>query len=386
MSRNELPKVLVVDDLPANRHAMLHVLGDLNCEILEARSGEEALEHALRHSLALILLDVQMPGMDGIETASLLSGNSQTTRTPIIFITAFDPGGNATVRGYDVGAVDYLYKPIDPYVLRCKVGVFIELERQRRELDVMAELETSREQLERSNRDLEQFVHTISHDLREPLRSVSAHLQLIQKRLGNELDEDCARWMGYATSGAKRMDAMIRDLLLFSQTGRSPQAESDTDAEQVLATVLMDLSACVQEHEALVVHEPLPRVRAHPSEVAQIFQNLISNAIRYRGDETPRIHVSARRDGERILFSVRDNGRGIEERHFERIFGVFERLGSDGEGTGIGLAVVKRAVERCAGRIWLESVPGVGSEFHFTLPAALPDEADTYGEREAQSA
>ena len=378
MSPDGRPKVLLVDDVPANLFAMRHVLADLDCELQEACSGEEALAQALRRPFAVILLDVQMPGMDGFETASLLRGATETARTPIIFVTAFDSGGESVARGYELGAVDYLFKPVDSHLLRCKVEVFLELDRQRRELDVMDELQRSQAQLERSNRDLEQFVRTISHDLREPLRSVSSHLQLVERRFGTALGEDGARWIGYAVSGAKRMHALIGDLLRFSQVGGTAGPGESADSEAVLDTVLMDLCTCIEDAGAVIEHDALPTVSAHRSEVALVLQNLLANAIRYRGPEPPRIRIGARVEGEQAVFSVRDNGQGIEERHFEKIFGVFERLDPERlGGTGIGLAIVKRLVERRGGRIWVESSPGEGSTFHFSLPRAeSPEEKD----------
>lgn len=375
MSSKERPQVLIVDDVPANLFAMRHLLADLDCEIREASSGEDALAQGLRYPFAVILLDVQMPGMDGFETASLLRGVAETSRTPIIFVTAFDSSGESVARGYDIGAVDYLFKPVDSHLLRCKVAVFLELDRQRRELDVMDELRRSRAQLERSNRDLRQFVHTISHDLREPLRSVSSHLQQVERCFGSELGEEGARWIDYAVSGAKRMHALIGDLLRFSEVGGTPEPAVPTDTDAVLGTVLMDLCACIEEAGAVVEHDPLPLVKAHRSEVALVFQNLLANAMRYRSDEPPRIHVGARVEEEQVVFSVEDNGRGIEEQHFEKIFEVFQRLDPGGaDGTGIGLAIVKRLVERRGGCIWLESSPGEGSTFHFSLPRSDRDD------------
>lgn len=369
MSADQLPQILLVDDIAANRFALRHVLDDLDCGIQEASSGEEALSRVVRDSFAVILLDVQMPGMDGFETASLLRGCADTARTPIIFVTAFDASGESVTRGYNVGAVDYLFKPIDPHLLRCKVEVFLELDRQRRELDVMDELRRSRAQLERSNRDLQQFVHTVSHDLREPLRSISSYLQLVEKRFGAQLGDDGAQWIGYAVSSAKRMHALIGDLLRFVQIGSASERAEPTDAEAVLQAVLMDLRTSIEEQGAEIQHDPLPAVLAQRSELALVLQNLVANAIRYRGDDPPRIHVRSRVEGEQVIFSVRDNGLGIDERFFDKIFEVFQRLDPDRvDGTGIGLSIVKRMVERRGGQIWVESQLGEGSTFHFSLP------------------
>ncbi len=371
MKQTERPHILIADDVPANLFAMRRVLADVDCEIHEACSGEDVLAQTLRHTFAVILLDVQMPGMDGFETASLLRGVAETARTPIIFVTAFDASGESVSRGYDIGAVDYMIKPFDPHVLRCKVEVFLELDRQRRELDVMDELRRSQAQLMQANGDLEQVVNTISHDLREPLRSVTSHLQLVQKRFGAKLGEDGARWVEYAVSGAKRMHALIGDLQLYSCAGGVSSADDFADSEQVLNEVLVDLRASIEEHGAVIERGPLPPVSVHRSELCQVLQNLLANAMHYRSDEPPHVVVEARVDGEQVVFSIRDNGQGIEERHFGKVFEIFQRLNPDQTaGTGVGLAIVKRSIERRGGRIWVESRIGEGSTFWFTMPRA----------------
>jgi light-regulated signal transduction histidine kinase (bacteriophytochrome) len=170
------------------------------------------------------------------------------------------------------------------------------------------------------------------------------------------------------------MHLRIRDLLRFSQAGNASDPSEPADTQQVLDTVLDDLRTCIEEHGAVIEYDRLPPVMVHATELMEIFQNLLENAIRYRGDEPPRLQVGARVEGDTATFSVSDNGAGIEERYFDKIFEVFQRIeNSNSRGTGIGLAIVKRVVERRGGRIWLESTPGCGSTFYFTLPRCIQD-------------
>jgi PAS domain S-box-containing protein len=233
-----------------------------------------------------------------------------------------------------------------------------------------AELAQQAQQLARSNAELEQFAYVASHDLQEPLRMVASYTQLLAKRYRGKIDSDADEFIAYAVDGATRMQALINDLLAFSRIGRSGRRREPTDCSGVLGRVLTDLKVTIEESGAVVTHGTLPEVMGDAAQLQQVFQNLISNAIKFRGQEPPRIHVSCERSGDDWLFSVRDNGIGIDPQYADRIFVIFRRLHSKAEypGTGIGLAICRRVVERHGGRIWLESEPGKGSTFFFTLP------------------
>jgi light-regulated signal transduction histidine kinase (bacteriophytochrome) len=233
-----------------------------------------------------------------------------------------------------------------------------------------AELAQQAQRLARSNAELEQFAYVASHDLQEPLRMVASYTQLLAKRYRGKLDSDADEFIAYAVDGATRMQALINDLLAFSRIGRSGRRREPTDCSGVLGRVLTDLKVTIEESGAVVTHGTLPEVMGDAAQLQQVFQNLISNAIKVRGQEPPRIHVSCERSGDDWLFSVRDNGIGIDPQYADRIFVIFRRLHSKAEypGTGIGLAICRRVVERHGGRIWLESEPGKGSTFFFTLP------------------
>jgi light-regulated signal transduction histidine kinase (bacteriophytochrome) len=232
-------------------------------------------------------------------------------------------------------------------------------------------LKEKTEELARSNQDLEQFAYVASHDLQEPLRMVTSYVQLLSQRYKDKLDSDAGEFIGFAVDGAIRMWKLINDLLTYSRVGTRGKELESTDCEAVLNQSLNNLKVAIEEKGAVVTHDPLPTVMADNLQMGQLFQNLIGNAIKFRGNEPPRIHVSASRKGNVWTFSVGDNGIGIAPEYAERIFIIFQRLHGRKEydGTGIGLAICKRIVERHGGRIWAESEVGKGATFYFTLPA-----------------
>lgn len=226
--------------------------------------------------------------------------------------------------------------------------------------------------LERSNTDLQQFAYVASHDLFEPLRMITSYLQLLGQKYQGQLDAQAQAFIGYALDGARRMDALIRDLLAYSRVDMRGRPLEPTDSEQILGAAIANLKVAIEESGATITHSRLPKVQADGIQLTQVFQNLLGNALKFRGSKTPHLEVNAHRRDHHWLFLVRDNGIGIEARDFERIFVIFQRLHTRQEyaGTGIGLAICKKIIERHGGRIWVESTPGEGSTFFFTLPAA----------------
>jgi PAS domain S-box-containing protein len=226
-------------------------------------------------------------------------------------------------------------------------------------------------ELKRSNEELERFAYVASHDLQEPLRMVGSYVQLLAKRYRGRLDADADEFIGFALDGALRMQRLIEDLLAFSRVGTRGAAFEPTAADRVLDQALASLKLAIEESGASIVRDPLPVLPADPGQLEHVFLNLISNAVKFRGAEAPQIRIAATPDESTWHFTVRDNGIGIDPQYFDRIFVIFQRLHSRGDypGTGIGLAITKKIVERHGGRIWVESAPGEGSTFHFTLLA-----------------
>jgi PAS domain S-box-containing protein len=279
--------------------------------------------------------------------------------------------------------------PIYETVLRCKDGskVYVELnagtipyqgkladlvfvrditERKQAE----EKLKETLADLKRSNKELEQFAYVTSHDLQEPLRMVSSYTQLLERRYKDKLGADAQEFIAYAVDGANRMQRLIQDLLAYSRVGSRGKIPQPTDCNVVLGRVRANLKVAIEENKALVTNYELPIVMADTTQLVQVFQNLIGNAIKFCSEEPPRIHVSAEKNKKEWIFSVLDNGKGIDPQYHERIFVIFQRLQGKGEypGTGIGLAICKRIIERHGGRIWVESKPGKGSTFYFTIP------------------
>jgi PAS domain S-box-containing protein len=226
-------------------------------------------------------------------------------------------------------------------------------------------------ELKRSNDDLQQFAYVSSHDLQEPLRMVASYTQLLGKRYKGRLDSNADEFIAFAVDGCNRMQGLIQDLLAYSRAGTAGKPLCDVSSEDALKRALSNLRMTIEQSGAVVSYDPLPTIRTDETQLTQVLQNLVGNAIKYRRAEVPRVHISSAKNGENEwIFSVRDNGLGIAPQYFERIFVLFQRLHgrNEFEGTGIGLAICKKVLERLGGRIWIESQPEKGSTFYFALP------------------
>lgn len=496
-------KILLVDDRPDKLLALSSIFDGLDLELVTAQSGKETLRLVLAQEFAVILLDVNMPIMDGFETAALIRQRKISEHVPIIFITALNNTDTHVSRGYSLGAVDYIFAPVIPDVLRAKVLVFIELFRKTHEIkrqgellrheaehrvaslecrldgllnrlnvgvfrltcegvlisanpsffrlfginpavvpetvnfatlylheedrttisnclerdgqvqetqmrqrrldgtpiwvslskvlvtdadgqqhiDGLAEDITARktaeavliaqaEELARSNAELAEFAYVASHDLQEPLRTISSYASLLADRYGHLLDKKGQKFLGYLVDGARRMQALIRDILAFSQIGKLP-TRIPVDCNEVIERVIFDLRDIIVTSGAQVSRDQLPTIIGDPILLRQVFQNLIGNALKFRHKARPvLVHIGAEQRGAFWSFSVKDNGIGIEPQYFKKIFSIFQCLNprETYSGTGIGLAICRKAIEQHGGTITVESELDRGSVFRFTVP------------------
>src|SRR4030042_3490845 len=270
---------------------------------------------------------------------------------------------------------NYVMSRSTVYDITVRKRVEEELRKYREHLEELveqrtAELKKMADELTRSNKDLKEFAYVVSHDLKEPLQVIKGFLMLFEKRYKDKLDEKANEIIRFTVDGAERMQELIKDLLEYSQVGTKGKEFKPADCSLILNKAISNLKVSIEESGGVVTHDTLPTVTADAIQLSRLFQNLIGNAIKFHGSEAPMVHISTERKGDEWLFSVRDNGMGIDPKFADRIFTVFQRLNSSDEypGTGIGLAICKKIVEHHGGRIWVESEPGKGATFYFTIP------------------
>ncbi|NET54859.1 MAG: response regulator [Symploca sp. SIO2E6] len=363
--------ILIVDDTPENLRFLSMGLSIRGYEVKCAISGSMALLGVSDELPDLILLDIRMPQMDGYEVCEQLKANQRTREIPIIFLSALHEVSDK-VKAFASGGVDYITKPFQMEEVLVRVENQLTIVRLQKQLQQQnLRLQKLNEELVQSNRELEQFAFIVSHDLQEPLRAVSSFTQLLVESYPDSLNAEVKECIAFILDGTARMGQLIKDLLVYSRLGTAAREFQPTDCNIVLEDVLVDLHIMVAETDAKLTHDSLPTVMGDSVQLAQLFQNLIINAIKFHRPEVPpRIKISVEsKDGE-WLFGVHDNGIGIKKQNFERIFKMFKRLHTidNYPGTGIGLAICKKIVERHEGEIWVESELGVGTTFYFAIP------------------
>jgi signal transduction histidine kinase len=361
--------VLIVDDDEVNRDILTRQLQRLGFTVVAAAGGNEALLSLRQAKFDVALVDLMMPEMDGLELLETMKADKSTCDIPVIMMSALDDLDGVS-RCMERGAEDYLFKPFEPVLLSARISAALERTRLRaRERERTAELERISQELRHSNEDLKQFAYAASHDLQTPLRTISTHLQLLERHLGDRLSAEDRELLSYPVQAAVRMSQLIKDLLTYSQVSVKENKPRPVSCEEVLNDTLQDLHGQIAEAQATVTHTELPTVMADAVELRQLFSNLISNAIKYRGEALSRIHIIAQEEAGQWHFTISDNGLGIPPQYREEIFKLFSRLhGQERPGTGLGLAICKRIMERLGGQIWVESEVGAGSTFHFTIP------------------
>lgn len=385
--------ILIVDDKQENLYSLKTLLRLHLYEVDTANSGEEALKRILKNEYELIILDVQMPGMDGYEVAETLTGYSRSRDIPIIFLSAVNIDKRFITKGYASGGVDYVTKPFDPDILLLKVKTFTRLYRQTKELnDIRETLEQKVEErtgalreankaLEISNAELQQYAFIASHDLQEPLRKIITFSRLVSERFLSTIPQ-AAVYMSKVIASSERMRKLIKDVLDYSKLSDAPKF-IPCNLNQLLHETITDLELAIKEKEADLAAGELPGIEAIPDQMRQLFQNLISNALKFaKKDTVPTIRISGELVDERSFSAgisdqglycrifITDNGIGFDEIYLNKIFTMFQRLhGNDEyEGNGIGLTIVKKIVQRHNGLITAESKEGEGTTFILVLP------------------
>lgn len=399
--------VLIVDDRKENILPLQKILELHGISSDAAQSGEEALLKTLKKEYDLIIMDVQMPGMDGFEVVEALSGSSRTKDIPVIFLSAINIEKKYISRGYQSGGVDYVTKPVDPDLLILKVKTFLKLRQQQNELietrDLLAseieirkeaqenleakvrkrtaELLAKNEELEMRNHELQQFSWVVSHDLKEPLRKIETFTSLIKERYLGKNDQ-ALNYIDRTIFAAGRMSKLIGDLLEYSRLSQNFEPES-IDLNVTLGEVMTDLDYQIEEKKAQIELRDLPVVSGVPSQLRQVFHNLIGNSLKFSKQDVPaKIIVSCQRiaskdfdappdqNGKFCRITVTDNGIGFDPIYLEKIFVIFQSLHARDtyEGTGIGLAIAKKIIEKHNGRITATGKPGEGATFIIILP------------------
>jgi signal transduction histidine kinase len=410
--------ILIVDDKPENILSIRKTLELYDFEVDAALSGEEALKKILKNSYTVIILDVQMPSMDGFEVAEAISGYSKAKDIPIIFLSAVNKDKRFIVKGYDSGGIDYITKPVDPDILLMKVKTFSRLYQQSLELKQMhqslkeevevrklaqealiahqqqvndmleqkvrertEELRKINKSLEASNHDLQQFASVASHDLKEPLRKIQLFGAILKDKFLHE-DPNAMSYMERIVGSSERMARLINDLLNYSRLSVESIYEP-TDFNQLIEEILIDLELMISEKDALVHVEKMPQIEAAAGQMRQVFQNIISNALKFsRPEVAPQIHISAEtvtdlntesasfEGGRYCRITITDNGIGFNEKYLSKIFTIFQRLHNADkyEGTGIGLAIAKKVIDKHGGIITAKSREEVGTSFIIVLP------------------
>jgi len=413
--------ILIVDDRDDKRLAMETIIAGLGENILQATSGKEALKCLLNDDFAVILLDVNMPGMDGFETAHLIRQRKNSEHTPIIFVTGISDTETHVSRGYSLGAVDYILTPVLPEVLRTKVTVFVELfkksellrrqaerlrtahdeletrvrdrttqlaaankslqaeiiERQRVEAEIRklnAELEQRvsdrTTELAEANQELEAFTYSVAHDLQAPLRNIQSYAQLLEEDFGSQVPPESMQYLRRIGTRVKHMAQLVSDLLNLSRIAKHDLNRQETNLRRIVDEAIVNAKSEAKDRDIEWHVMELTPVECDPGLIMQVFANLLSNAVKYTQPRPKaRIEIGQiNQNGEAPIY-IRDNGVGFDMKFVDKLFGVFQRLHphAEFEGTGVGLATVARIVRKHGGSIWAEGEENKGATFYFTL-------------------
>jgi signal transduction histidine kinase len=350
------PLILNVDDYQPSRYARSKVLQQAGFAVLEAGTGQTTLEIVRTQKPALILLDVNLPDMHGVEVCRLIKSDPNTKIIPVLHISASSVQTSQQVTGLEAGADGYLVEPVDAGVLIATIKAFLRTSE-------------AEEALRRSNEELGWFSNRVAHDLMEPLRTITAHVDRLAMKFPSE---EASHSVEFVRDAAGRMRAFIDNLLFYSRVTHGERPSIKLDCDELLDRALTALHEAILSSNAKISRDPLPTLVSDPA-LEYVFQNLVANAIKYRQPAVaPLVHISATKRAAVWEFSVRDNGIGIAPEYQVDIFKAFQRLhGNDVPGNGLGLALVQKIIRTQGGTVWVESAPGLGSTFYFTVPCSL---------------
>ncbi len=399
----EIPKILIVDDRDIERTILSKLLSKFKVEIHTANSGQAALSKLIRHNYALVLLDIQMPIMDGIETATIMRNNPLTENVPIIFLTAYDKDEINMLQGYKVGAIDYLFKPINEEILSSKINTFLRsysFEKEKEYEKILSELESKNQKLKKArkeaiqmlkdankakaeaqlsqkkveeqaeiliryNKELEQFAYVATHDLRAPIINLNAIIGIFKKKgFVTKENEEIVKRMD---ASVNRINSTLHDLIQVVAYRKTLKDDTkEIVFEKLFKELKKDIEAQINDAKAKITHnfKEAPKIEYIPGHLRSIILNLITNSIKYHsGKGVPVISVRTYVENDYLCLSVKDNGIGINETKKEKVFGLFQRLSMRGTGKGMGLYITKSLVESMGGNIDFTSKPGKGTEF-----------------------
>jgi two-component system sensor histidine kinase/response regulator len=399
--------VLVVDDNQEMLNALKAALGGMDLNIITAQSGQNALIMLQMQDFAMVLLDVNMPDMDGYETAEKIHQCPRSEHMPILFITAQSPSDEARLKGYKLGAVDYIFTPILPQILRAKVQVFADLHRLREQVRRHAEklLEKNKEIAHQNiilkknnlllnkttiqlaekekitcalNQDLDEFSYSIAHDLKGPLRAIDGFSKILVQKYNNALDMEAKRMLTVITDNVSKMAILIENLLMFAHLGRQTITIKFTKMRDFVDEIVKEVLEQVLERKIVIDVKELPDNNVNQPLMHQVWTNLIWNAIKFtQTKKKALIEIGGYTENDTATYYIKDNGLGFDMNHVGKLFNVFQRLhGAEIEGTGIGLASVKKIISRHNGKVWAKGKVGKGATFYFTLPMSSNKESE----------
>ncbi|MEO1295679.1 MAG: response regulator [Cyanobacteria bacterium J06636_16] len=364
-------EILVVDDTPDNLRLLSAMLTQQNYEVRKALNGARAIASIKANAPDLILLDIKMPGMDGYEVCEALKQDPETQEIPVIFISALDDVLDK-VKAFSVGGADYISKPFQ------EAEVLARIENQLCMRDLQFQLKAQNEELARSNQELEQFAHVVSHDLQQPLQSILGYAKIITLQYPELQESGVNDHLAKISEAGDRMQRLIKDLLKYARIGQEGEVFTEVNCNIVLAQALNNLDLAMEESQAALTYPQLPKILGNQTQLIQLFQNLIGNAIKFaRPDSKPEIKITlSSLDEVYWQFGIHDNGIGIPPDSLQKIFKSFQRLPTAEKypGTGIGLATCKKIVNHHGGEIWVESQQSSGTSFYFKLPIQMGSE------------